>query len=182
VTGWSLVQVCPAECGVSEYDCEASKERRPWLIRDHRAIKKLPKPKFTILLNSVCLNNFRIIDEVARILLAPHKFLRRPYYYWLQVTEIQADPRIRGLPRPEQKLENYRNKRFISFKTRPKRERAVTWRNPAAQTRPLIDSSSFVPVPALPRKLATILLVAFSLFELVAALSQCLYSESPYLP
>jgi len=30
----------------------------------------------------------------------------------------------------------------------------------------------------LPRKLATIMLLAFSLFELVAMLGQCLYSES----
>ena len=34
------------------------------------------------------------------------------------------------------------------------------------------------PLPTLPRKLATFLLLAFSLFELVAALSQCLWSES----
>jgi len=44
--------------------------------------------------------------------------------------------------------------------------------------RPLLDSSSFVPVATLPRKLATILLLAFSLFELFDALSQCLCSES----
>ena len=61
---------------------------------------------------------------------------------------------------------------------RAKWERAITWRNPAAQMRPVLDSSSFVPVPMLPRKLAAILLLAFSLFELVAALSQCLCSES----
>jgi hypothetical protein len=36
----------------------------------------------------------------------------------------------------------------------------------------------FVPVPTLPRKFATILLLAFSLYELVAVLSQCLFSES----
>ena len=35
---------------------------------------------------------------------------------------------------------------------------------------------------ASPQKLATILLLAFSLFELVVALSQYLCSESPYLP
>jgi hypothetical protein len=50
--------------------------------------------------------------------------------------------------------------------------------NPAAHTCPLFDSSSFVPVPTLPRKLAIILLLAFLLFELVAVLSQCLCSES----
>jgi hypothetical protein len=43
--------------------------------------------------------------------------------------------------------------------------------------RSILDSSSFVPVPTLPRKLATILLLAFSLFELVAALSLCSCSE-----
>jgi len=66
----------------------------------------------------------------------------------------------------------------MGLKTRAKRERAVTWWNPAAQTLPVLDSSSFVPVPMLPRKLAIILLLAFSLFKLVAALSQCLCSES----
>jgi hypothetical protein len=44
--------------------------------------------------------------------------------------------------------------------------------------RPELDSSSFVPVPTLRRQLATILLLAFSLFELVAALLQCLCLES----
>jgi hypothetical protein len=38
---------------------------------------------------------------------------------------------------------------------------------------PVLDSSSFIPVPTLPRKLATILLLAFSLFALVVALLQC---------
>jgi len=61
---------------------------------------------------------------------------------------------------------------------RANRERAVTLWNPAAQTHPELDSSPFVPVPTLPLKLANILLLAFSLFELVAALSQCLCSES----
>jgi hypothetical protein len=62
---------------------------------------------------------------------------------------------------------------------RAKRERAVTWWNPAAQTRPVLDSSSFVPVPTLPRKLAAILHLAFSLFELVAALcSVCVQKET----
>ena len=32
-----------------------------------------------------------------------------------------------------------------------KRERAVTWWNSEAQTRPVLDSSSFVPIPMLPR-------------------------------
>ena len=70
------------------------------------------------------------------------------------------------------------NRRFISLKPGAKRERAVTWCNPAAQKRPVLDSSSFVPVPTYPHKFATILLLAFLLFELVAALSQCLCSES----
>jgi len=41
----------------------------------------------------------------------------------------------------------------------------------AAETRLVLDSSSFVPVP---RELADILLLAFSLLELVTALSQYL--------
>ena len=61
---------------------------------------------------------------------------------------------------------------------RAKRERAVTWWNPTAQTRTVLDSSFFVPVPTLPRKLANILFLAFSLFEFDAALSQFLCSES----
>ena len=66
----------------------------------------------------------------------------------------------------------------MNFTTRAKPEQAVTWWNPAAQTHPTLVSSSFVPVPTVLHKLATILLIAFSLFELVAALSQCLCSES----
>jgi hypothetical protein len=61
---------------------------------------------------------------------------------------------------------------------RAKRERAIPWRNPPAQMRPVLDSSSFVPIPTLPHKLATILLLVFSLFKLVATLSQHLCSES----
>jgi hypothetical protein len=59
-----------------------------------------------------------------------------------------------------------------------KLERAITWWNPQAQMHPVLDSSSFVPVPTLPCELATILLIVLSLFELVATLSQCLCSES----
>jgi hypothetical protein len=61
---------------------------------------------------------------------------------------------------------------------RAKRERAVTWWNPENQTCPVLGSSSFVPVPTLPRKRATILLLAFSLFELVVALSQYLCQKA----
>ena len=46
---------------------------------------------------------------------------------------------------------------------------------------PSTCSPSFVSVPTLSHKLATILLVAFSLFELVAVSSQFLCSGSPYL-
>jgi hypothetical protein len=38
----------------------------------------------------------------------------------------------------------------MSFKPRAKRERAITWS--AAETRPVLDSSFFVPVPTLPRR------------------------------
>jgi hypothetical protein len=60
-------------------------------------------------------------------------------------------------------------------------EWAITWWNPAAQMRPVLDSSSFAPVLILPAELASTLLPAFSLFTLIATLSQCLCSESPYL-
>ena len=77
------------------------------------------------------------------------------------------------------------DKRFISFKLRAKQEQAVTWWKPAAQTLPVLASSSFVPAPTLPHRTAHILLLAFScvlLFALVTALPHCLCSESPYLP
>ena len=90
------------------------------------------------------------------------------YIHTHRQTPTSAYLVISGLPRPEKNLENKRNKQFISFKPCAKREQAVTWWNPAAQTRPVLDSSSFVPVAMLPRELATILLLVFSLFELVA--------------
>jgi hypothetical protein len=103
---------------------------------------------------------------------------------WSTRFQIQVDHRIRGFsicgwPQPRKNLENQRNKWFISLKTRAKWERAVTWWNPAVTMRSVFYSSPLSPIPTLPRKLATILLLAFSLFELVAALSQCLCSESP---
>jgi hypothetical protein len=55
---------------------------------------------------------------------------------------------------------------------------AITLWKPAAQMRPVLDSFSCAPVPKLPHKFATILLLEASLFELVATLSQCLCSES----
>jgi len=90
--------------------------------------------------------------------------------------EVRADLRMCGFQQPDKKKK--RHKWFIIFKTRTKRELTVTWWNPAAQTRSVLDSSSSVPVPTLPHQLATILLLAFLLFELVAALLQCLCSES----
>jgi hypothetical protein len=85
---------------------------------------------------------------------------------------------IRGLPRPEKiwKIKEVNGSQFS--------KRASSENGPlhgeihSAQRRPILGPSSFVPVHTLPRKLATILLLAFSLFELVAALSQCLCSES----
>jgi hypothetical protein len=52
----------------------------------------------------------------------------------------------------EKKLESQRNKQFVSFKMHAKRELAVTWWNSATQKHPVIDSSSFVPVPTLKRR------------------------------
>jgi hypothetical protein len=54
---------------------------------------------------------------------------------------------------PPKNNENWRNKRFISFKPCAKLEWAVTWWNPAAQTRSVLDSSSIVPVLTLPRRI-----------------------------
>jgi hypothetical protein len=77
----------------------------------------------------------------------------------------------------QKKILNERNKQFISFKTCAKRQRAVTWLNPAAQTCPVLDSSSLSLYPRFPVELASFLLLVFSLFTLVAALLQCLCSE-----
>jgi hypothetical protein len=65
---------------------------------------------------------------------------------------VSAVSVIRVLPRLEKKFENLINKRFMSFKTRAKRDRAVTWWNTAAQMRPVLDSSSFVSVPTIKRQ------------------------------
>jgi len=93
-----------------------------------------------------------------------------PQYPWIQYLQLAV---VR-----KKKFGKLRHKSFISLKMRAKRERSVTRRKPAAQMRPVLHSSSFVPVPMLPHKLATILLLAFSLFKLVATLLQCLCSES----
>ena len=39
-SGWPLVQMCPTECGVSEFDREASIMRRSWPVSGCRGIKK----------------------------------------------------------------------------------------------------------------------------------------------
>jgi hypothetical protein len=61
---------------------------------------------------------------------------------------------INGFSHPQftaaRKKKRKRNKRFVSFKTRAKLERALTWWNPAAQNRSVIDSSSFAPVLTVP--------------------------------
>jgi hypothetical protein len=64
---------------------------------------------------------------------------------------ISADS-VSAVYRSLKKMENWRNKRFISFKTRAKLERAVTWWNPALQMHPLLDSSSLDPILMLPRR------------------------------
>jgi len=44
-TGWSLVQRCPTDCGVSECDIETSSVRRPWTPRVVEPQKKKKKKK-----------------------------------------------------------------------------------------------------------------------------------------
>jgi hypothetical protein len=68
----------------------------------------------------------------------------------IPISMIQ-NPRFQ-LPLALKKLKNWRNERFVSFKTVAKRERAVTWWNPSAQTCPVLDSFSFVPVLTLPHR------------------------------
>jgi len=53
-----------------------------------------------------------------------HELYRRTPVFADSVSAVLV---VRGLPRPEEILENQRNKRFINFKTRAKPERAVTW-------------------------------------------------------
>jgi hypothetical protein len=59
---------------------------------------------------------------------------------------------VSAVYRDPKKIENERNKLFVSLKTPAKRERAVVWWNTAAQTRPVLDSSSFSPVLTIPRR------------------------------
>ena len=43
VTSWSLVQRCPTEWGVSEYDHEASIMKRPWLTKEEAVATNIKK-------------------------------------------------------------------------------------------------------------------------------------------
>jgi hypothetical protein len=70
------------------------------------------------------------------------KFWKQTLYSREKVAADSISAVYRG---PKKNLEKLRNKRFVIFKTRPKLELAVTWRNAAAQTRPVLDSSPFVP-------------------------------------
>jgi hypothetical protein len=91
---------------------------------------------------------------------------------------MQADPRIQGLQRPEKKNWIIKEIKVHNFQNA---RQARTGRNTVKSSSPnppSSDSSPFVPVPTLLHKLATILLLAFSLLELVAVLWQCLCSES----
>jgi len=50
------------------------------------------------------------------------------------------------------KIGKLMKQRVYKFQNAHQAERAVTWWNPAAQTNPVLDSSSFVAVPTLPRR------------------------------
>jgi hypothetical protein len=62
-----------------------------------------------------------------------------------------------------------------------KQQQAITWWNPAVQTRPVLDSSSFAPALALPRRTCLRSASRFLAVRIFAALSQCLFSENPSL-
>ena len=66
VSGWSLVQRSPTECGVSECDRETSTVRRPCLTRDYCAIKKLPDGCF--LWAETCSCDWDVIKEFCLII------------------------------------------------------------------------------------------------------------------
>jgi hypothetical protein len=89
-------------------------------------------------LYNFCLKHFSLQREFGEIL-----YSRAP------VPTDSVSAANRG---PKKNWKNFGNKRFTSFKTYAKRERVVTWWNPAAQTRSVLDSSSFVPVPTLKRQ------------------------------
>jgi hypothetical protein len=74
-----------------------------------------------------------------------------------------------------------RTKRFVSFKTRAKRERAVNGEIQQPKSAQYSTHLPLLPYSRFPAELASMLLLEFSLFALVAALSQCLCSEIPYL-
>jgi hypothetical protein len=57
---------------------------------------------------------------------------------------------ICSLLQPEKEFGNKRHKWFVSFKMCAKWEWAITWWNPAAQMRPVLDSSSFATILTLP--------------------------------
>jgi hypothetical protein len=80
------------------------------------------------------------------------KYAKKIYTGRPPYPQIQLSAVYRGLKKV---WKNQRNKQFISFKTRAKRERAITWCNPAAQMCPALDSSSFVPVAHFPAKSGT---------------------------
>jgi hypothetical protein len=105
-----------------------------------QAVPQLGK---TVLVNSC------MFEEVS----VQYKFLLINHYRRNPVSKesVSAVSVMRSLPWPEKKIGKLK-KRFISLKTRSKRERAVTWWNPAAQTRPVLDSSSFVTKPTLSRR------------------------------
>jgi hypothetical protein len=66
---------------------------------------------------------------------------------WLPVTVVHAYPLIQ-YPRIQLSAVYHAPEKKCKIKeARAKRERAVTWWNPAAQTRPVLDLSSFVPLP-----------------------------------
>jgi hypothetical protein len=76
------------------------------------------------------------------------------FFARLENTGVPHDPLIQ-YPRftaARKILKNERNKQFIKFTTPAKQERTITWWNLAAQTRPVLNSSSVAPVHMLPRR------------------------------
>jgi hypothetical protein len=69
----------------------------------------------------------------------------------------------------------------MSLKTRAERERAETWCNTAAQTRPVLDLSSFVPLPTLPRRTCLQSASSFRAACIGCRVIAVLCSGSPYL-
>jgi hypothetical protein len=132
VFDWKHTFIIVLRVNITEYKiavCIRSPESRA--IQHHRRIRRAAKRATVGFVMSAC-QPVRVKQHVSQ---------------WTDFCDTVVPPYpLIHYPRfTMARKQNYINKRFISFKTRAKRERVVTWLNPAAHMRPILDSSSFVP-------------------------------------